>query len=147
MGKMTIGELAKAVGLNPPTIRYYEEVGLIPPPRRSESGYRLYSEEDVRRLKLVRRAKMLALSLSEIKEVVGYAVDGRCGTLHNELLTLLQKKLAETERQIAELARFREELSQFCDDLSARLACGQQQVVPSAEACRCLEQEPEITCR
>jgi len=73
---LTIGELARDVGLNPPTIRYYEEIGLIPEAPRSESGYRLYSEEDARRLKFIQRAKMLSLSLEEIKEMVLSAVDG-----------------------------------------------------------------------
>ena len=93
---LTIGNLAKAVGLNPATIRYYEEMGVIPRPRRSESGYSLYSEEDVHRLGFIQRAKLLALSLNEIKEMVAFAVDGRCVVLQNELLALLEGKLAET---------------------------------------------------
>ncbi|MFH0942440.1 MAG: MerR family transcriptional regulator, partial [Chloroflexota bacterium] len=71
---VTIGELAKELHLNPKTIRYYEEVGLLSKPRRSEAGYRLYSNYEAERLRLVRRAKLLGLSLVEIKELVEYAI-------------------------------------------------------------------------
>src|SRR4030042_744255 len=58
---LTIGELAGELQPNPKTIRYYEDMGLIPEPRRSESGYRLYSRYEVERLRLIKRAKILAL--------------------------------------------------------------------------------------
>jgi len=74
-----MGELASELQLNPKTIRYYEEVGLSPEPRRSESGYRLYSRHEVERLRLIQRAKVLGLSLVEIKEIVEYATNRRCG--------------------------------------------------------------------
>jgi len=64
---LTIGELAGELQLNPKTIRYYEEVGLLPKPRRSESGYRLYSRYEIERLRLVKRAKLLGLSLARDK--------------------------------------------------------------------------------
>ena len=135
---LTIGELARDVGLNPPTIRYYEEIGLIPEAPRSESGYRLYSEEDARRLKFIQRAKMLSLSLEEIKEMVLSAVDGRCSALQDELLILLQGKLEDTRRRIDELEQFEEELRRFCDDLSARITPAGDKDASSAEFCVCL---------
>ena len=141
MERLTISELAKTVGLNPPTIRYYEQIGLLPPPRRSEAGYRLYSQEDVQRLRLIQRAKLLSLSLEEVKEIIGYALDGSCIALQSELLALLQKKLAETQHRIAELTLFHEELSRFCDDLSARLASGQGQSASLEDPCHCLGEE------
>ena len=137
---LTIGELARDVGLNPPTIRYYEEIGLIPEAPRSESGYRLYSEEDARRLKFIQRAKMLSLSLEEIKEMVLSAVDGRCSALQDELLILLQGKLEDTRRRIEELEQFEEELRRFCDDLSAsaRITPSRDKAAPTEEFCLCL---------
>jgi MerR family copper efflux transcriptional regulator len=68
--KLTIGQLSKLTGVPTKSIRYYEEVGILPPPQRSESRYRLYSETDVRRLELVRRARLLDMSLSEVRELV-----------------------------------------------------------------------------
>jgi DNA-binding transcriptional MerR regulator len=67
---MRIGELATRFGLNPKTIRYYEEIGLLPRAERSDSGYRLYDEHDVERLGFIRRAKTLGLSLDEIRDIL-----------------------------------------------------------------------------
>ena len=147
MSTFTIGELSKAIGLRPPTIRYYEEIGLIPSPKRSEAGYRLYSQQDAQRLKLIQRAKMLALSLEEIKEVVGFAIDGRCGSLQSELLALLDKKLAETQHKISELALLQEELSRFRDELSKRIPSSREHAASSTEPCVCLGDEQERVCR
>ncbi len=146
MSTFTIGELSKAIGLRPPTIRYYEEIGLIPSPKRSEAGYRLYSQQDAQRLKLIQRAKMLALSLEEIKEVVGFAIDGRCGSLQSELLALLDKKLAETQHKISELALLQEELSRFRDELSKRIPSSREHEASSTEPCVCLGDEQERVC-
>jgi DNA-binding transcriptional MerR regulator len=66
-----IGEVAERTGLTQRTLRFYEERGLLPPPVRLESGFRLYTEEDIQRIKLVRQLQeMLGFSLSEIKEMV-----------------------------------------------------------------------------
>src|SRR4030066_1239969 len=119
---VTIGELAKELHLNPKTIRYYEEVGLLSKPRRSESGYRLYSKYEADRLRLVRRAKILGLSLAEIKELVEYAIDGRCDALEQRLLSLVEAKLGEINPKIRALATFREELMRYRRDLSNRLS-------------------------
>ena len=62
--KFTIGQLAELAGVPRKTIRYYEEVGVLPPPRRSDAGYRLYSDIDVRRMELVRRARALDMALA-----------------------------------------------------------------------------------
>lgn len=64
-GRLTIGRLATEAGVPADTIRYYESVGLLPPPARSEAGYRLYPRAELRRLRLIRRAKLLGLSLAE----------------------------------------------------------------------------------
>ena len=139
----TIGELAKELHLNPKTIRYYEEVGLLPNPRRSESGYRLYSRYEIERLRLVTRAKLLGLSLAEIKELVDYAIDGRCTALEQRLLSLVEAKLDEIDQKIRDLATFREELMRYKHDLSDRLAstCHDEHtpVVPSS--CSCIGEE------
>ena len=63
--RLTIGQLAKLTGVHTKTIRYYEEVSILLPPQRSESRDRQYSETDVRRLELIRRARVLDMSLPE----------------------------------------------------------------------------------
>ncbi|MFO7965564.1 MAG: MerR family transcriptional regulator [Desulfobacterales bacterium] len=68
---MTIGELAKKAGVTTRTIRYYEEVGLLPPPHRNTNGYRTYTENHLNGTKMIRRAKRLGFSLKELKELAG----------------------------------------------------------------------------
>ena len=67
---MQIGEVAEQTGLSLRTIRYYEEVGLVTPSARTQGGFRLYSETDLARLRLVRRMKPLDFSLGEMRDVL-----------------------------------------------------------------------------
>ncbi|WP_026122250.1 MerR family transcriptional regulator [Nocardiopsis halotolerans] len=69
-GHMQIGEVAERTGLSLRTIRYYGEVGLVEPSARSRGGFRLYTEEDVDRLQLVKRTKPLDFSLEETRELL-----------------------------------------------------------------------------
>ena len=67
--RLKIGELARQTGLSIKTIRYYESRGLLEQPPRTEGGYRLYGPEEVARLWFVQRAKLLGLTLEEIREL------------------------------------------------------------------------------
>jgi MerR family transcriptional regulator, copper efflux regulator len=67
---LRIGEVADRVGLSLRTIRHYEEVGLVPPSGRTAGGFRLYTEEDVERLRLVKHMKPLDFSLEEMRELL-----------------------------------------------------------------------------
>lgn len=73
---MRIGELARQAGVNIQTVRFYERKGLLPAPRRKPSGYRLYTDEDLHRLRFIRRAKALGFSLEEIREVLHMRAEG-----------------------------------------------------------------------
>lgn len=137
---MTIGELASELHLNSKTIRYYEEVGLLPEPRRSESGYRLYSRHEVERLRLIQRAKLIGLSLAEIKEIVEYAINRRCGVTEARLLSLVEAKLGEIDRKIEDLISFRDNLRQYHYDLSSGLASKKSEECGTtvSTSCQCL---------
>ncbi len=105
---LTIGKLAAIVGVNPRTIRYYEAVGLLPPPRRSPSGYRLYGPDDAARLRFIRRARSAGLSLAEVRQVLELRQAGKEPCDH--VLGLLDAKLAAVDRQIRELRALRRRL-------------------------------------
>lgn len=105
---LRIGELAAELGLNPKTIRYYEEIGLLPAPPRTESGYRLYDAEDVEQLRFIGKAKAIGLSLQEIGEILALRREGRAPCAH--VLELLDRKLAAVDRQLRALRAFRREL-------------------------------------
>src|SRR3989475_12935888 len=77
MKSLTIGRLAKQAGVNVETVRFYERRGLLPKPPRSASGYRLLPADTARRLKFIRRAQALGVSLAEIAELLSLPVSLR----------------------------------------------------------------------
>jgi DNA-binding transcriptional MerR regulator len=112
-GRFFIGMLAKQTGLDPKTIRYYEERGLLPVPPRSEGGYRLYSQEAIERLEFIRKAKGLGLSLAEIKNIINIAERGEIPCSHT--LSLIDSKIEYLEQRIQELSDLREYLGRIKD--------------------------------
>ena len=105
---MRISELSEHTGVPAKTIRYYEEMGLLPTPIRKPNGYREYTEPDIDRLKLVAGARRLDFSLAEISEIIDLR-DRRiapCGVL----LELLDQKAEEIGQRIAELQRVQKDL-------------------------------------
>ncbi|WP_066424093.1 heavy metal-responsive transcriptional regulator [Anabaena sp. 4-3] len=105
---LQVGEISRQLGLNPQTIYFYERIGLIPPPQRSESGYRLFSQLDVNRLAFISRAKALGLSLEDIKKIL-VLKDGRSLTC-KAMYDRLNQKLQEIDEQIQQLQKLRDEL-------------------------------------
>lgn len=105
---LTIGEAAARTDLTPKAIRLYERKGLLPPPRRSDAGYRLYSEDDLAVLAFIRRARTLNLSLDEIGDVLDLQRGGEqpCG----RVLAILETRIAEIDRSLADLTALRQTL-------------------------------------
>ncbi len=106
--ELTISQLAEYVGTTADTIRYYEHIGLLPPPPRSRSGYRLFSEEHAERLRFVREAQQLGLQLDAIRELLEIRERGLCPCGHAR--RLLTARLQDLEEQLAALTR-------LCDDI------------------------------
>lgn len=102
------GEVAQALGVGVQTLHFYERERLIPPPPRTESGYRLYTPELIDRLHFIRKAQTLGLSLDQVREVLELVDHGAtpCGRVR----AALAEQLEEIDRRIHELQRFREEL-------------------------------------
>lgn len=97
-----ISQLADRVGIRPATLRCYEQVGLLPA-RRSPSGYRLYDDSAVQRLRFIGAAKRLGLPLEEIRDLLAVRDDGRCADVRDRLRPLLSAHIADAERRSAEL--------------------------------------------
>ncbi|MGE7635267.1 mercury resistance transcriptional regulator MerR1 [Bacillus paramycoides] len=103
-----IGELAEKCGVNKETIRYYERLGLIPEPNRTEKGYRMYSLQMVDRLNFIKRTQELGFTLNEIDKLLG-AVDrneAKCCDIYD--FTVL--KLEDIQRKIQDLKKIKQML-------------------------------------
>lgn len=106
-----IKELAKQTGVNTPTIRYYEEIGVLPSPSRTDNGYRVYSEQDLERLRFVTRARSLDFTLEEVGEILSFRERGAAPCAY--VLGQIPVKLEEVDRKISELKRLKEDLLQL----------------------------------
>ena len=101
MPNQFIGVIAKRAGVPIKTIRYYEEVGLLPKPARTASQYRLYAPETIDRLQFIKKAQNLGLQLADIREILDLADRRRCPCGHVQWL--LRRRLAELRQKIADL--------------------------------------------
>ena len=108
---MRIGELAARSGVSTKTIRYYEDIGLLPPPPRLGSGYRDYEPSTLDRLAFIRAAQAVGLALGEIRGIVALRDEGQTPCGH--VLDLLRARSAELDRRIAELRALRSELGRL----------------------------------
>ncbi len=106
-----IGRLARECGVTVDTVRYYEREGLLAPPRRARSGYRLYGADALIRLRFIRHAKTLGFSLDEIRELLALRVD-RTKTCA-DVRSRAQTKLADIGHRIESLERMKTALDRL----------------------------------
>ena len=114
---LTRGKLAKKAGCHIETIRYYERVGLMPEPQRTEAGYRVYSEQHVTRLRFIQRSKDLGFSPERIREFLNLSDDSEKHTCA-EVKALTQIHIEEIEKKVKDLQRIQQQLtpiSSHCD--------------------------------
>lgn len=112
MGRMAglfIGAVAKRTGVPPPTIRYYEAIGVLTPSQRSSTGYRCYTEATIDELRFVRKAQALGFSLDEIGEILRQSRSGQTPCAH--VLAVAHQHLAAVDDRISELLAFRARLA------------------------------------
>ena len=107
-----IRQVAEASGFTAATLRYYEQIGLLPEPRRTDAGYRTYDQRTLDRLAFIRRAKQLGCTLDEITELSVAWDGGRCGPVQDQLRQLVASKLRAANAQVAEIAAFTADLQQ-----------------------------------
>ncbi|WP_367345239.1 helix-turn-helix domain-containing protein [Stenotrophomonas bentonitica] len=108
---LTIGQLARQTGTNAATIRYYETVGLLQPPRRSGGNYRYYSAQDQRRLVFVRRARELGFSIEQVRELIalGEQSEHECSSVDE----VVKAHIADIARRVRDLQALQGELERM----------------------------------
>lgn len=111
---MRIGELAGQLGLNPKTIRYYEQKGLLPAADRTPAGYRLYGQADLERLRFIVQAKAIGLTLQEIGEILGLRDGGQRPCAH--VVDLIDQKLSAVDAQLRTLRAVQQDLIALRDE-------------------------------
>jgi len=111
---LTRASVAELTGINPETLRYYEKEGLLDPPQRSATGYRLYGEEDLKRLNFVSRSKELGFSLRDIKEFID--LTGNPRTPRKELRDFANHRLRLIREKIRDLRAMEKALSSLVSE-------------------------------
>jgi MerR family mercuric resistance operon transcriptional regulator len=127
-GRLSRGKLARLTGCNAETIRYYENIGVLPPPPRTAGGHRVYSEEHARRLAFVLRSRQLGFSLEQVRGLLVLADDGHDSCAEVKAMTL--DHVALIRHKIADLRKMQHVLT----DIAARCDDGAVPACPIIEA-------------
>lgn len=121
-GEIKIGELAKRVNLSQRTIRYYEEIGLLNSIKRIEGDRRIYTDADLRRLKLIKRLKTLGLTLAEMQELEAiWSIEKSNDKVLNRLLELLDNHMKRLEDRIKDLSALKKEIQEYKERIRAKI--------------------------
>jgi len=144
---MKIGELARELGTSVRTIRYYEELGIIEPVRRSKGGFRLYSDKELRKIQMIQNLQLLDFSLSRIRHMFTIRRDTKTGKeAASAIRKVLEEQLREAEYKITRYLQMKELIHftiNLVDECAGRECCKK----PSREVCeRCvvIQSKPEL---
>jgi MerR family transcriptional regulator, mercuric resistance operon regulatory protein len=118
----TIGEISEQTGVHIETVRYYEKVGLLPPPPRTEGGHRLYADDHLKRISFIRRSRELGFTLDDIRSLMGLVEGGyTCGDVQKaavDHLRVIRRKITDLRRMegtLAEMAaRYEGDTAPYC---------------------------------
>ena len=131
----SIAQVCEKSGLSARTVRYYEEIGLLPGVRRSEGGRRVYGDDELERLRFITRLKTLGLPLKEIRDLNAvYAIGGSTAAMLDRLGQLLGAHLADVDRRLDELTALRSQLDTYRKHIDARIAEGGAESDPEEDA-------------
>jgi MerR family transcriptional regulator, copper efflux regulator len=110
---MNIGDVSQESGVSTKMIRYYEQIGLIPPAHRTESGYRVYRDNDVHTLRFIRRARDLGFSVNQLAELLALWSDR--GRASADVKRIAREHIAELERKIQDLRTMTDALKHLAE--------------------------------
>jgi MerR family transcriptional regulator, repressor of the yfmOP operon len=119
---ISIGDLAKKLEMSQRTIRYYEEIGLLNSIKRVEGGRRVYTDADLRRLKLIRRLKIMGMTLSEMQELEAmWTIEKSNEKVLKRLLELMGNHLKRLDDRIADLDILRNEIIEYQERIRSKI--------------------------
>jgi MerR family transcriptional regulator, repressor of the yfmOP operon len=120
--KYSIGEMSRMCEMSTRTIRYYEELGLLNSVKRIDNGRRVYTDEDLRRLKLIKRLKILGLTLSEMRELESiWSIQKTNDAVLRRLLEILSSHLRRIDDRIADMDILRNEILEYQNRIGSKL--------------------------
>lgn len=126
---LKIGQVAERGGVNLQTIRYYEREGLLPEPPRLQSGYRMFPDNTVRRVRFIKRAQDLGFTLAEIKDLLALRIDHQRNRA--EVREMAQAKMSDIEQKIRTLRNMKRVLQELTERCSG---CGPSSECPILES-------------
>lgn len=131
MNDFTVGKLARQARVNVETLRYYERRRLLPKPLRSGANYRVYSPDDLRRVKFIKQAQALGFSLNEIKELLTLRAAPRAKC--QDVKRCAMQKINEIEAKLYSLAMMRKNLQKLVDECAGNGPITQCPILESLE--------------
>ena len=135
MSDLSIGDVARRTGVKVPTIRFYEQIGLLPPPPRTDGNRRRYEEDDVRRLAFIRHARDLGFEVGDIRELL--TLTAQPNRSCHEADSIASRHLQEIEQRIAKLDALRSELQRMVHECGHGRVCDCRVIQVLADHAQC----------
>ncbi len=118
----SIGDIARKLDMSQRTIRYYEEIGLLNSIKRVEGGRRIYTDADLRRLKLIKRLKIMGMTLSEMQELEAmWTIEKSNDKVLRRLMEILNSQLSRLDDRIADLNILRNEILEYQNRIKSKI--------------------------
>jgi DNA-binding transcriptional MerR regulator len=133
-----IGSLSRGTGVKVPTIRYYEGMGLLPPPPRTASGRRMYDDGAVKRLRFIRHARELGFEIEDIRALLAMTAEPQA--LCDRADSIARRHLEQVERRIAQLRALKRELRRMIEECGHGRMCDCRVIEVLADHGKCLHE-------
>ena len=119
-----IHELCEKLNITPKAVRYYEQVGIIPNAARNTSNYRIYNNNDLKKLEFIKKARTMNFSLDEIKTIISIKEEGNFPC--DKVIGLIEEKIIDMDKQIESMIEFKKELSNNLEKFKKNYESGKE---------------------
>ncbi|MBC7474105.1 MAG: MerR family transcriptional regulator [Candidatus Sericytochromatia bacterium] len=119
---LLIHELCEQLDITTKAVRYYEKIGIIPNPSRNTANYRVYSNEDFKRLDFIKKARIMNFSLDEIRTIINIKEEGKLPC--DKVIGLIEEKIIGIDKQIAAMMEFKKDLTKNLENFKNNYESG-----------------------